>query len=114
MAVVTRVNGLGPVHGTQYNTTSMGGFEIDAIVNLAAEGGIGKAIEIIVNELSPVMYVSTGTAGKIFMVIDTVNNDAASLQVRLQNLGTTVGPNDIDLSASTVTARDLDGFVATT
>ena len=56
------------------------------------------------------MYVSTGTAGKVFAIIDGHSSDAASLTARLQALGTVDG---VDLSAQTVVLRDLDAFDAT-
>ena len=56
------------------------------------------------------MYVSTGTAGKIFAIIDGHHSDAASLTARHQALGTVDG---IDLSAQVVLIRDLDAFDAT-
>ena len=84
--------------------------EIDAIVDLSAKDGIDGALAQIVGEFSPLMYKSTGTAGKIFAIVHGHGQSAASLQVRLQNMGTVDG---VDLSSATVTERDLDGFVAT-
>ncbi len=100
----------GAVHGTGYSTYNLQGMEIDAIANISAKGGAGSTIEAIVKALQPVMWVSTGTAGKIFCVVDASQNTAASMQVTLRALGTV---DSIDLSSGTVTARDLDEFVAT-
>jgi len=50
---------------------------------------------------------SAGTAGKILMVVDGHGQTAASMQERLQALGTV---DSIDLSSATVTARDLDDY----
>ena len=55
----------------------------------------------------PLMYISSGTAGKIAMVVDGHGVDAASMQVRLRALGTV---DSIDLSSATVTARNLSTF----
>ncbi len=115
MAVFTRVNpvagaGSGYDHGENYSTSQITAIEIDAVVSLAAKDGIGGAIESIVREFSPLMYVSTGTAGKIFAIVDGHHQDAASMTRRLQALGTVDG---VDLSASTVVIRDLDAFDAT-
>ena len=44
------------------------------------------------------------------MIVDGHSVTAASLQVKLQNLGTV---DSIDLSSATVTERDLDTFSAT-
>ena len=115
MASFTRVNpvagaGSGYDHGENYSTSQITAIEIDAGASLAAKDGIDGAIEAIAREFSPLMYVSTGTAGKIFAIVDGHHQDAASMTRRLQALGTVDG---IDLSASTVVIRDLDAFVAT-
>jgi len=107
MASFTRVNGLGHAHGTQYNTAQIVGMEIDAIVSLATKGGVGSTIEAIAQEFNPLMMKSAGTAGKILMVVDGHGQTAASMQERLQALGTV---DSIDLSSATVTARDLDDY----
>ena len=110
MASVARVNQDGRDHGVQYNTADQIAVEVDAIVSLAAKDGIDGALAQIVSEMAPLMYKSTGTAGKIFMIVHGHAQSVASMQVRLQNMGTVDG---VDLSSATVTARDLDGFVAT-
>jgi hypothetical protein len=110
MATVTKKTDTKPVHGTQYSVAQLAAFEVDALASLAAKGGQGSTIEAIVNEFQPLMYVSTGTAGKIFMICDGHPVNAASMQVRLQAMGTI---DSIDLSSATVTARDLDTFDAT-
>ena len=110
MSAVARVNQDGRDHGVQYNTADLVGMEVDAIVDISAKDGIDGCLAQIVGEFSPIMYKSTGTAGKIFMIVHGHGQTAASMQVRLQNMGTV---DSIDLSSATVTARDLDGFVAT-
>lgn len=110
MASVTRVNGAGFDHGVAYGTAQITAIEIDAGVSLAAKDGIDGAVEAIAREFSPLMYKSTGTAGKIFAVVDGHHQSAASMTVRLQALGTVDG---VDLSAQTVVLRDLDAFDAT-
>jgi len=109
MAAVTRVNGIGHTHGTNYSVAQIAGMEVDALVDISGKGGLGSTIEAIVQQLQPLMYVSTGSAGKIFMIVDGHASDAASLQVKLRALGTV---DSIDLSSATVTARDLDTFNA--
>lgn len=109
MASVTRVNGIGHTHGTQYSVAQLKSMEVDALVDISGKGGIGSTIEAIAQQLQPLMYVSTGTAGKIFMIVDGHAADAASLQVRLRALGTV---DSIDLSSATVTETDLDGLSA--
>lgn len=109
MAGITKTNQDGRDHGVQYNTADQIGVEVDAIVSLAAKDGVDGAVAQIVGEFAPLMYKSTGTAGKIFMIVHGHGQTAASMQVRLQNMGTVDG---VDLSSATVTARDLDAFSA--
>jgi len=108
MALV-RVAGAGFAHGVSFSTAQVTAIEIDAGVSLAAKDGLGGAVENIVSEFSPLLYISTGTAGKIFAIVDGVNIDAASLTKRLQAKGTIDGVN---LSAQTVVIRDLASFSA--
>ena len=110
MATFTRTNGAGFDHGVNYSTSQITGIEIDAGVDLTAKDGIDGAVEAIVREFSPLLYKSTGTAGKIFAVVAGHHQDAASMTSRLQAL---VEVNGVDLSAQTFVIRDLDAFVAT-
>ena len=109
MAEFTRVNGTGFDHGVAYGTAQIIAIEIDAGVDLTAKDGIGGAVETIVREFSPLMYESTGTAGKIFAIVDGHAVDAAGMTLRLQALGTVDGVN---LSAATVVVRTLSTFNA--
>ena len=110
MASVARVNQDGRDHDVQYSTSNVTAIEIDAGVSLAAKDGVDGALAQIVGEFSPLMYKSTGTAGKIFAIIDGHHSDAASLTARLQNMGIVDG---VDLSAEVVLVRDLAAFSAT-
>jgi hypothetical protein len=110
MAVFTRTNGGTGAHGTTYSVAQLKAFEVDALTSLAAKAGINSTIEAIVREFQPLMYVSTGTAGKIFMIVDGHGVDAASMQLRLRQLGTV---DSIVLTSATVTERELDEFDAT-
>ena len=110
MASVTRSNGGTGAHGTTVSVAQLKAFEIDASNSLAAKAGVNSTIEAIVREFQPLMYVSTGTAGKIFMIVDGHAVNAASMQIRLQALGTV---DSINLSSATVTERELDEFDAT-
>jgi hypothetical protein len=83
--------------------------EVDALVDISAKGAIGSTIETIVREFQPLMYVSTGTAGKIFMIVDGHAVDAASMQIRLRALGTV---DSIVLTSGLVVERELDEFSA--
>ena len=110
MASFTRVNGNTGAHGTQGSVMQLKCFEIDALVDISAKAAIGSTIETIVREFQPLIYVSTGTAGKIFMVVDGHGVDAASMQIRLRALGTV---DSIVLTSGLVLERDLDTFDAT-
>ena len=107
MAAVTKVHGTGHTHGTQESVAQLKGMELDALVNISAKGGLGSTIEAMVREAQPLMYVSTGTAGKIFCIVDGHSTTAADLQVRIRQLGTV---DSIDLSSALVLERDLDTF----
>ena len=109
MAGITKVNQDGRDHGVQYSVAQLKAIEIDAGASLAAKDGVDGALAQIVQEFSPLMYKSTGTAGKIFAIVDGHAIDAASMTARLQNMGTVDG---VDLSAQTVVVRDLDAFNA--
>ncbi len=110
MATFTRTNGEGFDHGVQYGTAQIIAIEIDAGVDLTAKDGIDGAVEAIAREFSPLMYKSTGTAGKIFAIVDGHAVTADSLTERLQALGEVDG---VDMAAQTVVLRDLDAFSAT-
>ncbi len=109
MAGVTKVNQDGRDHGVQYNPGQVICIEIDAGVSLAAKDGVDGALAQIVQEFSPLLYKSTGTAGKIFAIVDGHAVDAATLTARLQNMGTVDG---VDLSSEVVLVRDIDAFSA--
>tara|TARA_Y100001937_G_scaffold109906_1_gene155027 strand:- start:334 stop:672 length:339 start_codon:yes stop_codon:yes gene_type:complete len=101
--------GIGHTHGTQFSVANLKCMELDAAANIAAKGGVGSTIEAMVQEAQPLMYVSTGTAGKIFTIVDGHSTSAADLQARLRALGTV---DSIDLSSALVVERDLDAFDA--
>ena len=109
MAGVTKVNGIGHTHGTQYSVAQLVALELDALVDISGKGGLGSTIEAMVREVQPLMYVSTGTAGKIFCICDGHAVNAASAQARIRALGTV---DSIDLSSALVVERDLDAFSA--
>lgn len=109
MAGVTKVNQDGRDHGVQYNPGQVICIEIDAGVDLTAKDGVDGAVAQIVQEFSPLLYKSTGTAGKIFAIVDGHAVDADTLTARLQNMGTVDG---VDLSSEVVLVRDIDAFSA--
>lgn len=109
MASFTKTNQDGRDHDVQYNPGQVICIEIDAGVSLAAKDGVDGALAAIVQEFSPLLYKSTGSAGKVFAIVDGHAVDAASLTRRLQNLGTIDG---VDFSGEVVLVRDIDDFSA--
>ena len=104
MASITRVNGLGHAHATLYSTANLGFYFTNAdgsAGSLASQGGIGGALEAIAQGLQPIAMDSEGTAGKVNLVVDNSQSNAASLQVRMRELGTV---NSYNFAAGTVTA----------
>lgn len=77
MAGITRTNGLGHAHEVLYSTANLGFFVIDAGASLAAEGGIGKALEAIAQAINPIALNSEGTAGLVNVVVDGSQWNAA-------------------------------------
>jgi hypothetical protein len=104
MAGVARTNGLGHAHETLYSTANLGFYVIDGGASLAAEGGIGKALEALAQAINPIAMNSEGTAGLVNVVVDDSQWDAAALQVAVRNLGTAVGSGNYDASGATATA----------
>ena len=109
MAGITKINQDGRDHGVQYSVANLKCFELDAGATLAAKDGIDGFIAEMVKEFQPLLYKSTGTAGKIFMVCDGHAVTAASMQTRYQAMGTVDG---IATGSLTVVARDIDAFDA--
>ena len=110
MAEFTKTNGAGFDHDVQYSVANLKCFELDAGATLAAKDALGGFIDLVMQEMQPLLYKSTGPAGKIFMVCDGHAVTAASLQTRYQAMGTVDG---IDVSSLTVVERDIDAFDAT-
>jgi hypothetical protein len=70
-------------------------------------------VEQIVKEINPLMFfVTNSSAGTIHVVMDQSVNLASELQIRIRRIGidgggattTSIGPNDIDISGTTVAA----------
>lgn len=106
MAGITRVNGFGQyAQGTVYSVAQLKAFIIDAGGTLATEDdGAKEAMELLIQEVQPLMYYSTGTDGSVTVVCDGHGVDAASMQARIRALGSTAGPNNYDFTGATVTA----------
>jgi len=110
MAGITKINQDGRDHGVQYSVANLKCFELDAGADLTAKDGIDGFIAEMVKEFQPLLYKSTGSAGKIFMVCDGHAVTAASMQTRYQAMGTV---DSIATGSLTIVERDIDAFDAT-
>jgi hypothetical protein len=118
MAIVTRVNGLNCTVGTLYNLNAnaflvtVKNSSASAIDLRAEDDAVDEAVEQIIKELNPLMFfVTDSAAGTMHIVMDKSTSDASELQTRIRRIGkdsgastTSIGPNDIDISGTTVTA----------
>jgi len=89
------------------------GFEIYVDSSLNADlreedDAVDEAVEIIVKEINPLMFtVKDDNSGEIHVIMD-INHSVEGLKSRIRNLGTTVGPNNVDASGTEVSeATDL-------
>ena len=114
MAIVTRVNGLSNTAGT-IHSLSVKAFLItvqdasNSNIDLRAEDdAVDVAVEEILGEINPLMFtVKDNNSGQIHIITDR-NLSAADIQQRIRNLGTAVGPNDVDVTGTDCTeATDI-------
>lgn len=110
MAIVTRVNGLRNTVGTLYmDNCNLFVVQVQTVGNAnvdlrAEDDAVDEAVEVIVKELNPLaFFVVNANTGLIYLVMDKNISDAAELQKRIRNLGTSVGPNTIDVTGTDVT-----------
>lgn len=119
MASVTRVNGLGVTVGTLYSPNcnlflmtvkdSSGPTAIDL---RDEDDAVNEALEQIIKELNPLAWFAVNAdTGIVYLVMDKNISDASELQARVRTIGkdsgattTSIGPNDIDISGTTITA----------
>ena len=119
MGSVTRVTGLNCTVGTLYNLNAnaflitVKNAAASAIDLRAEDDAVDEVVEQIVKEINPLMFfVTNSSAGTIHVVMDQSVNLASELQVRIRRIGidgggattTSIGPNDIDISGTTVAA----------
>jgi len=106
MAGVARTTGLGHAHAVLYTTANLGFYVVNAGGSLAAEGGIGKALELLAQAINPIAFNSEGTSGLVNIVVDDSQWDAAGLQTAIRGLGSVTGDDStsIDLTGSDVVA----------
>lgn len=119
MGSFTRTNGLNCTVATLYNLNA-NAFLItvknagaSAIDLRAEDDAVDETVEQIVKEINPLMFfVTNSSAGTIHVIMDSSTSSAAELQVRIRRIGidgggattTSIGPNDIDISGTTVAA----------
>ena len=119
MGSFTRTNGLNCAVATVYNLNA-NAFLItvknagaSAIDLRAEDDAVDEVVEQIVKEINPLMFfVTNSSAGTIHVIMDQSVNLASELQVRIRRIGidgggattTSIGPNDIDISGTTVAA----------
>jgi len=117
MASVTRVNGLRNTAGTLYADNcnlyliTVKNSSASAIDLRAEDDAIDEAVEQILEEINPLaFFVTNSNAGTICVIMDKSINSASELQTRIRRIGldpapattTSIGPNDIDISGTTV------------
>jgi hypothetical protein len=126
MAEVTRVNGLKATVGALYNNNCnvfksvvkvAAGTEVDL---RAEDDAVNETVEQIVKELNPLAYYTDdSSSGIMYVVMDKAINSAIELRTRVRRIGkdtnattTSIGPNDIDISGTTVTpVTSISGVV---
>ena len=113
MAGISRVNGFGNyVVGSYRSSANIGAYLLtvknasNAAVDIRAEDdGANEAVEAIMMATNAIGSSFTDSnAGTATLLVDGSQHDAASLQAVIRGLGTAVGPNNIDMSLSTVVA----------
>tara|TARA_A100001035_G_scaffold271307_1_gene259309 strand:- start:1063 stop:1455 length:393 start_codon:yes stop_codon:yes gene_type:complete len=78
----------------------------------AEDDATDEAVEAIIKELNPLAYfIVNDASGTIHLVMDANHSSASDLQARIRTIGiddgattTSIGPNDIDISGTDVTA----------
>jgi hypothetical protein len=89
MAATTRVNGSGQyLTGTLVSVVQLKAFVIDVGADLQAQDdGIDEAVENVIREVQPLMYLTpTASDGIIHVIVDGHAVDADTLQARIRNM----------------------------
>ena len=110
MAGFTRVNGLRNTVATLYaDNCTLFKIQVQDVSNSnidlrAEDDAVDETVEMIVKELNPLaFFVVDADTGLIYVIMDK-NATAADIQARIRALGDEVGPNDIDVTGTDVTA----------
>ena len=113
MAGPSRVSGFGNYVVGSYRTSANIGAFLVTVKNASNSARDIRAEDDAANEVVEAIMMATNaigssftdsTAGTATLLVDGSQHDAASLQAVLRGLGTAVGPNDIDMSGTTVAA----------
>ena len=118
MAGQTRVNGSGLSVAATVYSPGANAFKIlvkianGTAVDLRAEDdAIDEVVEQICKEINPLVYMTTNDNSGTMTVVCDSNATAGDLQARIRRIGldagastTSIGPNDIDVSGTLVTA----------
>lgn len=108
MASVTRTNGLGCTVATLYSPNAKA--FLVTVKNAAAsardlraeDDAVDETVEMIIKELNPLMFFVTDSAAGTIHIVTDVSLSASDIQTRIRSLGTAVGPNDVDVTGTTV------------
>jgi len=113
----TRVNGLRNTVGTLYEDmvnlykVTVKTAAASAVDLRDEDDAMDEVVEAIVRELNPLaFFVVNDNSGVIYIIMDKHINSSSELQVRIRRIGvdaspattTSIGPNDIDISGTTV------------
>ena len=113
MAGPSRVSGFGNYVVGSYRTSANIGAFLVTVNNGSASAQDIRAEYDAANEVVEAIMMATNTLGASFadadtgvatILVDSSQWDAASLQAAIRHLGTAVGPNNIDVSGTTVAA----------
>ena len=113
MAGPSRVSGFGNYVVGSYRTSANIGAFLVTVKNASYAAVDIRAEDDAANEAVEAIMMATNTLGASFtdsnagtgtILVDSSQWDAASLQAAIRHLGTAVGPNNIDMSLSTVAA----------
>mgnify|MGYP003324838011 CR=1 FL=1 len=113
MAGISRVNGFGNYVVGSYRSSANIGAYLLTVKNASNAAVDIRAEDDAANEAVEAIMMATNTLGASFtdsnagtgtILVDSSQWDAASLQAAIRHLGTAVGPNNIDMSLSTVAA----------
>jgi hypothetical protein len=113
MAGIARVNGFGNyVVGAYRSSANIGAFKV-TIQNTGDAAQDIRAEDDGANEVIEAIMMATNAIGSSFvddnsgvgtLLVDATQWDVASLQRAIRHLGSTVGPNNIDVTGSDVVA----------